>query len=65
MSARWVTPARSGFFFAPHNLHQATRLVLALERLGGSVAEAGVEPSGRRCAAPGPGQLSLSFDIPC
>jgi hypothetical protein len=64
LSTRWVTPARSGFFYAPHNLHQATRLVLELEHLGESVAGDGVGSAGRRCAAPGPGQLSLPFDGP-
>jgi hypothetical protein len=34
LTPRWAVPARSGFFFAPHNLHQAARLVDALERLG-------------------------------
>jgi len=43
---RWITPARSGFFFAPHNLHQAARLVEALERLGGAVTESGIDPHG-------------------
>jgi hypothetical protein len=41
LTPRWATPARSGFFFAPHNLHQATRLVHALEHLGHSVDGAG------------------------
>jgi hypothetical protein len=64
LSSRWATPARSGFFFAPHNLHQAARLVLALEHLGESVLEPGVDPAGRRTVDPGPGQLSLPFDAP-
>ena len=64
LSSRWATPARSGLFFAPNNLHQATRLVLALEHLGETVREPGVAPDGRRAAHPGPGQLSLPFDTP-
>jgi hypothetical protein len=40
---RWATPARSGFFFAPHNLSQAARLVDALERIGGALSEAGID----------------------
>lgn len=40
---RWATPARSGFFFAPHNLNQAARLVDALERIGTALSEAGID----------------------
>jgi hypothetical protein len=43
---RWATPARSGFFFAPHNLSQAARLVDALERIGGALSEAGIDVHG-------------------
>ena len=64
LSPRWATPARSGFFFAPHNLHQATRLVLALEHLGEALRESGGEPARRDTPGPGPGQLSLPFGAP-
>ncbi len=43
---RWATPARSGFFFAPHNLNQAARLVDALERLGNVLSDAGIDADG-------------------
>ena len=62
LSPRWATPARSGFFFAPHNLGQADRLVVALELLGGAVDATGIDVPGRTRADPGPGQLSLLSD---
>ena len=40
---RWATPARSGFFFAPHNLNQAANLVEALERIDRALSEAGID----------------------
>ena len=40
---RWATPARSGFFFAPHNLSQASHLVEALERIERALSEAGID----------------------
>jgi hypothetical protein len=40
---RWATPARSGFFFAPHNLSQAAHLVEALERIDRALSEAGID----------------------
>ena len=61
LGPRWATPARSGFFFAPHNLHQAQRLVLGLERIGALLDEAGVEVAGSDPAA-ADGQLVLPFD---
>ncbi len=63
LAPRWATPARSGLFFAPHNLHQAYRLVLALERLIGFVAEAGVDLPDGGGSDPGPGQLSLPLGV--
>jgi hypothetical protein len=61
LTPRWSTPARSGFFFAPHNLHQATRLVTALEDLHEAVGRTGVDPPVRRGGGVDPDQLSLPF----
>jgi len=49
LPTRWATPARSGFFFAPHDLSQAANLVEALEHLDITLSEAGIDI---RSAAP-------------
>ena len=60
LTTRWATPARSGFFFAPHNLQQAHRLVIGLERLGSLVD--GLEGEARQEGSrPGPGQLAFAL----
>ena len=59
LGERWATPARSGFFFAPHNLHQAQRLVLGLERLGALLDDAGIEVPGHATDGVADGQLAF------
>jgi hypothetical protein len=52
---RWATPARSGFFFAPHNLTQAARLVDALEHIERTLSEAGIDVRSTAPADPADG----------
>jgi hypothetical protein len=57
----WVTPACSGWYFAPFTHHQANKLVVALEDLTVVLEEAGLEDHLRAGAFPGPGQLAFSL----